>query len=165
MPRAIEKLAAAHDLSAFDCGVETLNVWLRRFAFSNQNAGSAQTWVAVEDGRVVGFYSLAVAQIAHEDAGARVAKGMPRHPIPVMLLARLGIALTEQGRGLGSGLLKDAILRTLQAAEIAGIRALLVHAKDESPKRFYEHFGFIPSPTDPLHLLLLLKDARRIAGS
>jgi GNAT superfamily N-acetyltransferase len=81
-----------------------------------------------------------------------------------MLLARLAVSTAWQGRGLGAGLLKDAMRRTLQAADIAGIRAFAVHAKDEPARRFYEHFGFAPSPTDPLHLFLLIKDIRRVAG-
>lgn len=164
MPRRIEKLNSSHVLSAFDCGADALNTYLKRHALSNQSAGSAQTHVALEDDRPIGFYTLTVAQAAHAEAGPRVAKGMPRYPIPVMLLARLAIDVSAQGKGLGAGLLKDAILRTLQAADIAGIRAMLVHAKDENARQFYEYFGFAPSPTDPLHLFLLLKDARKMVG-
>jgi predicted N-acetyltransferase YhbS len=93
-----------------------------------------------------------------------VSKGLARHPIPIMLLARLAVSSAWQGRGLGAGLLKDAMRRSLQAADIAGIRAFAVHAKDERARDFYEHVGFIPSPTDPLHLYLLIKDIRQIAG-
>jgi GNAT superfamily N-acetyltransferase len=114
---------------------------------------------------VVGFYTLVVAQVEYNDAPARLAKGLARHPIPLMLLARLAIASAWQGRGLGAGLLKDAMLRTLQAAEIAGIRALAVHANDDAARSFYERFDFIASPTDPYHLYLLLKDVRTLAGS
>ena len=87
-------------------------------------------------------------------------KGLARHPVPIMLLARLAISAAWQGRGLGSGLLKDAMQRTLQAAEIAGIRAFAVHAKDDDVRAFYEHFGFSPLPSDPYHLFRLLKDIR-----
>lgn len=163
-PLVIEKLRADHQVADFDCGQEELNRFLSRFALTNQQAGAAQTYVAVSDKGVVGYYSLAVGEIAYDDAPNRLGKGLARHPIPIMLLARLAVSTTWQGRGLGSGMLKDAMRRTLQAADIAGIRAFAVHAQDETARNFYEHFGFIPSPADPLHLFLLLKDIRRIAG-
>jgi predicted N-acetyltransferase YhbS len=103
--------------------------------------------------------------VAYADAPERLSKGLARHPVPVMLLARLAIATATQGRGMGAGLLKDAMRRTLQVADIAGIRALVVHAMDVPARSFYEHFGFTASPTDPLHLFLLIKDIRRISGS
>ena len=145
-----------------DCGKDELNRFLRRFAFANQQANSAQTSVACRGQAVVGYYSLTVGTVAHAEATERVKKGMPRYPIPVMILARLAVDKDEHGRGLGRGLLKDALLRTAQAAVIAGIRALLVHAKDDEAKAFYEHFDFEPSPTDPYHLLLLIKDVQRL---
>lgn len=160
--RSIEKLAANHDIAAFTSGEAALDQFLHRHALGNQSAGSAQTYVATENGRVIGYYTLSVGQVAHENAAVRIARGMPRYPIPVMLLARLAIATDRQGIGLGPGLLKDALLRTVSAAEIAGIRAMLVHAKNERAKGFYEHFGFTASPTDPLHLYLLLKDAKKM---
>ncbi len=163
-PLRIEKLGAGHAVGGFDCGREELNRFLIRFALANQQAGSARTYVAVAAEAVVGYYSLAVGEVAYGGAPERLSKGLARHPIPIMLLARLAVATTWQGKGLGSGLLKDAMLRTLQAAEIAGIRALAVHAMDEQARVFYEHFGFAPSPTDPLHLFQLLKDIKRIAG-
>ena len=111
---------------------------------------------------IVGFYTLVVAQVDYDDAPQRLGKGLARHPIPLMLLARLTVATGSQGKGLGSGLLKDAMLRTLQAADIAGIRAIAVHAKDDDARAFYERFGFVPAPTDPFHLFVLLKDVRAI---
>jgi GNAT superfamily N-acetyltransferase len=110
----------------------------------------------------VGFYTLAVGQVTQEEAPSRLTKGLARHPVPIMLLARLGVDRRWHGQGIGKALLKDAMLRTLQAADIAGIRAFAVHAKDEDARRFYEHFDFIPSPADPMHLFVLLKDLRRI---
>jgi GNAT superfamily N-acetyltransferase len=160
----IEKLGPKHSLDGFDCGREELNRFLTRVALLNQQAGAAQTYVAVSGESVVGYYSLAVGEVACDDAPDRLRKGLARHPVPIMLLARLAVANACQGHGLGAGLLKDAMRRTLQAADIAGIRAFAVHAIDETARRFYEHFGFIPSPTDPLHLFLLIKDIRRIAG-
>ena len=160
----IEKLRADHLVGNFDCGREELNRFLRRFALTNQQSGSAQTYLALDDTEVVGYYALVVSEVAYEDAPERLAKGQARHPIPLMLLARLGVASGYQGKGLGAGLLKDAMRRTLQAADIAGIRALAVHALDETARSFYGHFGFVPSPTDAMHLFLLIKDVRRVSG-
>lgn len=160
---AVQKLDASHDVDAFDCGKEPLDRFLQRHALVNQKAGSAQTYVVCrEEQRVVGYYSLAVGAVEHADAPSRVGKGLARHPIPVMLLARLAIDRAEQGKGLGKALLKDALLRTGQAADIAGIRALLVHAKDDEARAWYEQFDFEPSPTDPYHLFLLMKDLRAL---
>jgi GNAT superfamily N-acetyltransferase len=111
-------------------------------------------------GSVVGFYSLAVGSVDPAAAAPRVIKGVPRHPVPVMILARLAVDLAHQRVGLGRALLKDALGRTAQAADIAGVRALLVHAKDERARNWYLSFDFEPSPSDPLHLFLLMKDLR-----
>jgi len=162
---AVQKLDASHDVDGFDCGKEPLDRFLQRHALVNQKAGSAQTYVVCRGEQpVAGYYSLAVGAVEHAEAPGRVSKGLARHPIPVMLLARLAIDRSEQGKGLGKGLLKDALLRTAQAAEIAGIRALLVHAKDDEARAWYEQFDFEPSPTDPYHLFLLMKDLRALLG-
>ena len=159
----VEKLNASHSSEAFACGKEALDRFLKRFALINQKAGSAQTYVVCRGGqRIVGYYSLCVGAVEQAEAPSRVTKGLARHPIPVMLLARLAIDQSEQGCGLGKALLKDALLRTTQAADIAGIRALLVHAKDDEARSWYEALDFEPSPTDPYHLFLLLKDLRAI---
>jgi GNAT superfamily N-acetyltransferase len=158
----IEKLRREHNIDAFDCGQEPLNRFLVRYALQNQQAEASQTYVAFADDEVVGFYTLVVAQVEYDDAPRRLGKGLAKHPIPLMLLARLAIATDWQGKGLGAGLLKDAMLRTLQAADIAGIRAMAVHAKDDVARAFYERFDFIPSPSDPYHLFLLLKDVRAL---
>lgn len=113
---------------------------------------------------MIGFYTLVVGEVTYEDAPDRLTRGLARHAAPIMLLARMGVSLTRQGKGVGAGLLKDAMRRTLQATDIAGIRAFAVHAKDETAKASYQHFDFLPSPTDPLHLFLLVKDLRRAAG-
>ena len=113
---------------------------------------------------MAGFYTLVVGEVAIEDAPERLKKGLARHPIPLMLLARMGVSARFQGQGVGKGLLKDAMLRTLAAADIAGIRAFAVHAKDDKARAFYEHFDFIPSPSDPLHLFVLVKDLREALG-
>ena len=155
---SVRKLAPADSTEGFDCGQPSLNQFLQRYAFVNQKANSAQTYVCCLGGEVVGFYSLAVGSVDPEDAPARVMKGLARHPVPVMILARLAVDRDHQGKGLGQALLKDALLRTAQAADIAGIRCLLVHAKDEAARQWYESWEFDPSPTDPYHLFLMLKD-------
>ena len=160
--RRVEKLRPHHAIEGFDCGREKLNHYLLRFAWANQRAGEAQTYVGLVGGVVVGYYTLAVGQVTREQAPERLTKGLARHPVPIMLLARLAVALSSQGQGIGKALLRDAMQRTAQAAEIAGIRAFAVHAKGEEARRFYEKFDFIPSPTDPMHLFVLLKDVRRI---
>lgn len=158
----IEKLARGHTIEGFDCGKEALNRFLIRYAWQNQQADASQTYLALDGDQVVGFYTLAVGQVAFDDAADRLKKGLARHPVPVMLLARLAVSIDQQGRKLGAGLLKDAMMRTLQAADIAGIRAFVVHAKDEDARAFYERYDFLPSPTDPFHLFILLKDVRAL---
>ena len=160
--RRIEKLRSDHQVEEFDCGREELNRYLIRFAWQNQLAGAAQTYVGIAGGSIAGYFTLAVGQVALDEAPVRLTKGLAKHPIPIMLLARLAVDRRWQGKGVGKALLRDAMQRTLQAAEIAGIRAFAVHAKDDEARRFYQHFDFIPSPTDPLHLFVLLKDVRRI---
>ena len=161
--RTIEKLRRDHPVEDFDCGQQELNRFLRRFAWQNQQAGSSQTYVGMAGTAIAGFDTLAVGQVTYHEAPARMTKGLPRHPVPIMLLARLATDRRWQKQGVGKALLKDAMLRTLQAADIAGIRAFVVHAKDEDAREFYQHFDFVPSPADPMHLFVLLKDVRRIA--
>ena len=160
--KRVEKLRSDHPVEDFDCGRVELNRYLQRFAWQNQQAGAAQTYVGVVGEVLVGYYSLAVGHAALEDAPERLKKGLAKHPIPIMLLARLAVDRRWQGQGVGSALLRDATQRTLQAADIAGIRAFAVHAKDDEARGFYDHFDFVPSPTDPMHLFVLLKDVRRI---
>jgi GNAT superfamily N-acetyltransferase len=159
----IEKLRRDHDVETFDCGKEPLNRFLQRYALQNQQMAASQIYVAVRRGAVLGYYTLVFGEVAFADAPQRLRKGVARHPAPVMVLARLAVASHMMGHGLGSGLLRDAMLRTLQAAEIAGLRTVLVHANDEA-RSFYEHFDFTASPTDPMHLLVLLKDVRAQLG-
>ncbi|PSB51803.1 GNAT family N-acetyltransferase [Chamaesiphon polymorphus] len=162
---SIEKLARHHAVENFDCGEDALNRFLTRFAFVNQQANASQTYIGLADGCVIGFYTLAVGEVSFDDAPERLKKGLARHPVPLMLLARLAVSLTWQGKGAGAGLLKNAMQRTIQAADIGGIRALAAHAKNDTACAFYEHFGFIASPTDPLHLFILTKDIQRILSS
>ena len=155
-----QKLSRDHDLAHFDCGKAALNDWLVRYAWQNQRADAAKTYVACRGNRVAGYYSLVASSVRRSDAPARIAKGLANHPIGVILLARLALDHTEKGQGLGKALLKDALLRTAQAAEIIGVRALLVDAVDEEARKFYLHFNFEPSLVDPMHLMLLIKDLR-----
>lgn len=158
----VRKLSPADSTEAFDCGQPALNQFLQRYALVSQKANSAQTYVCCLSSKVVGFYSLAVGSVDSGEAPARVRKSLARHPVPVMILARLAVDRDHQGVGLGKALLKDALLRTAQAAEIAGIRCVLVHAKDEAARQWYASWEFEPSPTDPYHLFLMLKDLKAL---
>lgn len=143
----VRKLLATDQVDAFDCGQVALNQFLQRYALVNQKANSTQTYVCCQGDVVLGFYSLAVGSVDLES-------------VPVMILARLAVDNEHQRKGLGQALLKDALLRTAQAADIAGIRCLLVHAKDDAARQWYESWEFEPSPTDPYHLFLMLKDLK-----
>ncbi len=158
----VRKLAATDQVDAFDCGQAALNQFLQRYAIVNQKANSAQTYVCCQGDVVVGFYSLVVGSVDPQATPSRVMKGMACHPVPVMILARLAVDKAHQRKSLGQALLKDALLRTAQAADIAGIRRLLVHAKDDMARRWYETWEFEPSPSDPYHLFLMLKDLKNL---
>jgi GNAT superfamily N-acetyltransferase len=160
----IEKLKREHELDGFDCGKEDLNRFLKRQAWNSQQAHSAQTYVLAKELAVVGYYSLAAGSITHAEATDRARKVLARHPIPVILLARLAVDVSLQGKKIGPALLKDALLRAASAADTIGARAVLVHAKDDNAKGFYEHFNFEPSPSDPYQLMLIMKDLLRIVG-
>ena len=151
------------DTSTFDSGERSLDEYLRTRALSNHVQGASRCFVTCREDRIVGYYALASASIEHREVAGKVRRNMP-DPVPVILLSRLAIDRKEQGSGLGSNLLRDAIARSVAAAEIVGVRALLVHALHDEARAFYRHFDFEPSPTDPLHLLLLMKDARALRG-
>lgn len=159
---AVRKLVATDDVDGFDCGEPALNQFLQRYAWVNQKAHSAQTYVCCQAGAVAGFYSLAVGSVEPESTPSRVMKGLARHPVPVMILARLAVGQIHQGQGLGKALLKDALRHTAQAADIAGIRCLLVHAKDDAARRWYAAWEFEPSPTDTHQLFLMVKDLKSL---
>jgi GNAT superfamily N-acetyltransferase len=161
----IEKLAEEHDASHFDCRKASLNDWLRRFGLVNQRNNSAQTYVVHRRGAVVGFYSLAAGSINREASPERIVKGLARHPIPVILFARLAIDRSTQGIGLGKALLKDALARAEGASDIIGARAILVHTLDDEACSFYKRFGFERCPTGERQLMLLMKDLRASLGS
>jgi len=144
-----------HDLSSFNCGNGSLNEWLQKRAFKNEIKGASRTFVVCNENLVIGYYSLAVGAVAREEASGRVRRNMPE-PIPVMILGRLAVDQQWQGKQIGAGMLKDAILRTLIVAEQAGIRALLVHALSEQAKRFYLQCGFHESPVNDMTLMITL---------
>jgi GNAT superfamily N-acetyltransferase len=161
--RRPEPLGKQHRLEHFDCGELALDDWLKRHALGAQASGSARVFVTtLDDGEtVVGYYALAAAQVAPDDATARMLKGQPRaRPVPAILLARLAVDREHQRAGLGRSLLQDVLLRCVEAAEAIGARILLVHAKHDAAKTWYMHYDFEESPTDPLHLMMLMKDVR-----
>lgn len=162
--RAPESLAAHHRPESFDCGKRALNDWLLRHARQAQGSGSAKTFVvADDDDRLAGYFSLTVGQVDTLEAPQRIRQGLGQYPVPVVILARLAVSREHQGRGIGVGMLQDAIRRTLVIAEQAGVRAMLTHPIDADAARFYTRFGFIASPLREQQLLLLLKDARKLA--
>jgi GNAT superfamily N-acetyltransferase len=155
-----QHITPEHDLSTFECGVPELDHWLRHRAHQNETTGASRTYVVTAGGRVVGYYALATGDVSHRQVTGRVRRNMP-DPIPVMVLARLAVHREYQGKGLGVALLKDALLRTLQASEVAGIRAVLLHAVSESSKSFYLHHGFAVSPIDPMTMMITLADLEK----
>lgn len=162
----VEPLARTHDVSRFDCGTHaSLNEWLKRFAWTNQQNESSRTYVVHRGNRVVAYDSLATGSVRREEVSARIAKGLANHPVPVILLTRLAVDKVDQGGGLGSALLKDALIRIASAADIVGARAALVHAIDEPAAGFYRRFGFEASPINDLQLMLLTKDLRASFGA
>ncbi|MBZ5624297.1 MAG: GNAT family N-acetyltransferase [Acidobacteriia bacterium] len=159
-----KRLSAEDDLSGFNSGEAVLDDWLRRRALQNEASGASRTYVVCARKRVVGYYTLAVGAVAHAEAPGRVRRNMP-DPVPAMLLGRLAVDKAFQGRHVGAGLLRDAVLRTVQAAEIAGIRVILVHAISSAAKRFYEGYGFVTSPVDPLTVMITVGEAVKIIGA
>jgi GNAT superfamily N-acetyltransferase len=160
----IEKLERHHNVDPFDCGQESLNRYLQDYALMSQRSDAASTYVGVVEEKIIGYYTLVVSNVIYEDAPERIKKGLSRNPVPVLLLARLATDIEWQGKGVGAGLLRDAMQRTTQVADIVGVRAFLIHAKNDAAKAFYEHFDFLPSPTDPYHFYLLVKNIRKSAS-
>ena len=159
----IRPLDAADDSTDFDCGSDAQTRWLQRHALQAHRSGTSRVYVAVRRGgrSVAGFHALAAGAVSILDAPSRVVAGVGRHPVPVVILTRLGVDVAEHGQGLGRTLVRDALLRVATAADSVGVRALLIHAESDAARSFYLHLAeFEPSPTDPLHLLLLLKDLK-----
>jgi GNAT superfamily N-acetyltransferase len=158
------RLHPSHDLSFFDCGEPILNDWLRRRALRHDESGASRTYVACAGTCVIGYYALAVGAVAHESAPGRLKRNMP-NPIPVMVLGRLAVDRQYRGQSLGSSLLRDAIIRTMQAAEIAGIRVIIVHAISDRAKAFYGKWGVVASEMDPMTLMISLREASGSLGA
>ncbi|MBL8458335.1 MAG: GNAT family N-acetyltransferase [Zoogloea sp.] len=152
-------LAAHHDTTAFACGVDSLDHWLKHRALKNQATGASRCFVVCGDKRVVAYYALASSAVAVETATGRLRRNMP-DPIPVVVLGRLAIDQSLHNTGLGRALVRDACLRVMAAADVIGIRGMLVHALSEPARAFYEHVGFEPSPLDPMTLMATLADIR-----
>jgi GNAT superfamily N-acetyltransferase len=155
-----QHLMSARDRSTFDCGVPDLNDWLKKRALANEESGASRIYVVCSADKVVGYYALASGGVALTKAPGRIRRNMP-DPLPVMIVGRLAVERGWQGRNIGRSLLRDAILRTLQAAQIGGVRAILVPAISEDAKRFYERYGFASSPVDPMTLMLSVGDAKK----
>lgn len=158
-----ERLRPEHDLSGFESGEPLLDQWLRTRALANEGTGASRTYVVSIGERVVGYYALAVGAIDHHKAPGRIRRNIP-DPVSVMVIGRLAVDRAVQGQGVGVGLLRDAVVRSIQAAHIAGIRAVLIHSKNESAKRFYERYGFVASPVDPLTMMITVADAVKTLG-
>ncbi len=159
-----EPLDATHELDEFDCGVPSLNDYLRRRALSDQAAGKSRTYVIARGHQVVGSFSVAGASIEPAQAIERAAEGQGNQPIPAVLLGRLAVDLADRGRGWGEALLVEALGKALAAAEIIGARVVLAHALDENARAFYLKYGFQESPSDELHVMMLMKDVRKSYG-
>lgn len=161
---APQHLTSEHDVSDFDSGVPELDNWLKRRALQNEANRASRTFVITDGKRVIGYYALATGAVSHEVASGRVRRNMPE-PIPVMVLGRLAVDRQHQGAGLGTALLRDALLRTLQAADVAGIRAVLLHAVSEDARRFYLHYGFAESPVVSMTMMITLADIEKALGA
>jgi GNAT superfamily N-acetyltransferase len=156
----LERLDARHDVSTFECGNEELDNWLRRHALAAQQMDSARTFLLVRNDRVVGYISLTVGSVLRADAPARLVRGLPAYPIGMVLLARLAVDRSEQGKGLGALLLAEALRKAVAAGEAAAARLVVVDAIDDAAVRFYERFGFIAAPEHPHRLYRRIKDVR-----
>jgi predicted N-acetyltransferase YhbS len=155
---APEPITASHLIEAFACGIPVLDDWLKRRALKNEVSGASRTFVVCHDGQVVGYYALATGSVEHRDAPGKLRRNMP-DPIPMMVLGRLAVDQRWQRAGIGRGLLKDAVLRSISVSQQAGVKALLVHALSEDVKTFYVRNGFLASPLDPMTLIISLQDA------
>jgi len=156
-----EPLADAHDLTAFSSGVRVLDDWLRRRACANQISGATRTFVVAEDSKVIGYYSLASGAITVAASVGRFRRNMP-DPIPVVVLSRLAVDQSWQGRGLGRAMFRDCASRVAHAADAIGIRGIIVHAISEQAKAFYLALGFDLSPAEPMTLMVTLADIRHL---
>jgi GNAT superfamily N-acetyltransferase len=160
-PRPLQRADTVED---FDSGIASLDRWLARYALIAEAAGSARTYVTCRVGRIAGYYALATGDVQRAAGEGRLARGLGAHPIPVLVLARVAVDRRDQARGVGAGLLRDAIARAVAVSDEVGVRAMLVSATNQDAVDFYEHHGLQPLPGDPLRLFLLVKDMRRLLG-
>jgi GNAT superfamily N-acetyltransferase len=155
---APEPITPSHLIEAFTCGIPVLDDWLKRRALKNEVSGASRTFVVCHDGQVAGYYALATGSVEHRDAPGKLRRNMP-DPIPMIVLGRLAVDQRWQRAGIGRGLLKDAVLRSVSVSQQAGVKALLVHVLSEDAKTFYVRNGFLESPLDPMTLIISLQDA------
>lgn len=158
--RPLERLNAHHDVSTFDSGSEVLDQWLRRHALAAQRMDSARTFVVTRSGRVVGYFSLTMGSVLRGEGPAKLVRGMPAYPVGMVLLARLAVDRSEQGKGIGATLLAEALRKAAAAGEVAAARLVVVDAVDEIAAAFYERYGFVRVPEHPLRLYRRIKDVR-----
>jgi len=154
---APELLASQHEICNFDCEIPALNDWLQKQALKNNVSGASRTYVVCDNQEVVGYYAIATGSVSRQKATGNIRRQMPES-IPVVVLGRLAVDIRWQEAGIGAGLLRDAVARSLSVSQQVGVRALLVHALDEKAKGFYAHHGFVESPIDPMTLMLSLKN-------
>ena len=160
-PRVLlERLDAHHDVSTFDSGNEVLDAWLRRHALAAQRMDSARTFVATRSGRVVGHFSLTMGSVLRAEAPAKLVRGMPTYPVGMVLLARLAVDQSQQGRGVGAMLLAEALRKAVAAGEVAAARLIVVDAVDDDAAAFYRRYGFVRAPENPLRSYRRMKDVR-----
>ncbi len=161
VPRVqLERLDAHHDVSALNSGNEMLDAWLRRHALAAQQMDSARTFVALRAGRVVGYFSLTMGSVLRAEAPARLVRGMPAYPVGMVLLARLAVDQSQQGRGVGAMLLAEALRKAVAAGEAAAARLIVVDAVDDDAAGFYQRYGFVQAPENPLRFYRRMKDVR-----
>lgn len=156
-------LGKDHKRQSFDCGNESLNVFIKQFALQNEKNNSSKTYVIIckYTKEIVGYYTLSYGSISHEDATEQVRRRMPNYPIPVMILARLAVSKRYQRMGVGRSLLKHSVFQTFEASKIAGLKAFIVHAKDEQSKKFYLNHGFQESAIDSYHLMISIQEIKQ----
>jgi GNAT superfamily N-acetyltransferase len=159
----IEKLNAHHVVEKFRCGENSLDLFIRKHALKNQNADSSQTYVVHRDNVVIGYYSLVFSEMKLDNCPEEIRKDMPSaFPVPVMRFARFAVLKSEQSRGIGKALLKDAFVRTISAAQIAGLRAIVVDALNDRMVETYKNLGFIECPAGKRTLMIHIETVRRI---
>jgi ribosomal protein S18 acetylase RimI-like enzyme len=160
-PRVLlERLDAHHDVTTFNSGNEDLDTWLQRHALAAQRMDSARTFVATRSGRVIGYFSLTMGSVLRADAPAKLIRGMPAYPVGMVLLARLAVDQSQQGKGVGAMLLAEALRKAVAAGEVAAARLIVVDAVDDSAAAFYQGYGFIGTPENPLRYYRRMKDVR-----